>query len=133
PTPAWQPDACASAPESHSLRPADAWCRRLDAQHLARARALEHVLRTPPLGRHHEQRAAVRAAERTGEAPAVKLDRLQHVATRANAHAALVGDVAVPDGALGVEADAVGHAIAEVRPQPPVRQAAAGPYVEGRE
>src|SRR3954464_3852362 len=55
----------------HSLWPAGASCRRLEAQYLARARALEHVLWTSPLGGHHEQRAAVRAAERAGEAPAV--------------------------------------------------------------
>src|SRR5918995_6301044 len=49
-----------------------------------------------------------------GEAPAVKLDRLQHLSPLANAHATLVGDVSVPDGALGVEADAVGDAVSEV-------------------
>ena len=47
------------------------------------------------------------AAEHAGEAAAVELDRLQHLAAFADAHAALVRDVGVPDGALGVEADAV--------------------------
>src|SRR5215213_9019791 len=101
------------------LRPAGARCRRPDAQHLARARALEHVLWTSPLGGHHEQRAAVRAAERAGEAPAVELDRLEHLAALANAHTALVGDVSVPDRVLRVEADAVGETVSEVGPHPP--------------
>jgi hypothetical protein len=68
-----------------------------------------------------------------GEAPAVKLDRLQHLSPLANAHATLVGDVSVPDGALGVEADAVGDAVSEVGPHPPVRQTAVVCDVERRE
>ena len=60
----------------------------------------------------------VRAPEHAGEAAAVKLDRLQHLTAFADAHAALVGDVPVPDGALGVEADAVGDAAVRGRPTP---------------
>lgn len=87
-----------------SLRPAYARCRRLDHQHLARVRPLEHVLWTTPVGRHHEQRATVRAAERTREAPPVELDCLQDLAALSNAHTTLVGDVSVPDRVLPVEA-----------------------------
>jgi len=75
-------------------------------------------------GRDHEQRSQARAAKRAGEAAAVEVDRLQHLTTLANAHAAPVGNVRVPDGAVGVEADAVGDAVAEVGPHPPVGQAA---------
>src|SRR5438270_12821521 len=57
-----------------SLRPADARCRRLNAQHLTRRWPLEHILWTAPLGSQNEQRAAVRAAERAGEASAVEFD-----------------------------------------------------------
>jgi hypothetical protein len=51
---------------------------------------------------------------------------LQHVATFTNADAALVGHIRVPDGVLGIEADSVGNAVAEVSPYPPIRQAAVG-------
>jgi len=54
----------------------------------------------------------VYAPEHASEAAAVKVDRLQHLTTFANAHATLVG---------------------EVGPHPPVRQASVGRDVEGRE
>ncbi len=65
-----------------------------------------------------------RPSECAREAAAVEFDRLQHLASLADAHAAFVGDVPVPDGALGVEADAVGDPLAEVRPDPAVGEAA---------
>ena len=68
----------------------------------------------------HEQRSPIGAAEHAGEAAAVELDRLQHLAALAHAHAALVADVAVPDGSLGVEADAVG-VVVDLGPRPSVR------------
>ena len=64
-----------------------------------------------------EQRRPVRAAEHAGEAAAVERDCLQYFAAFAHAHAALVGDVGVPDRAFRVEADAVGDAVAERRPR----------------
>src|SRR5215212_10519280 len=96
------------------LRPTDAYRRSLHGQHLARLRPVEHVRGATPFRRHHAQRSPVRAPERAGEAAAVKLDRLEHLAAFANTHATLVGDVAVPDGVLGVEADSVGDAVLEV-------------------
>jgi hypothetical protein len=48
----------------------------------------------------------------------------------ADAHAALVGDVAVPDGLISVEADAVGKTVAPVGPDASIRQAAVGGDVE---
>src|SRR5918995_1101489 len=115
------------------LRPTGAPRRRVGGEHLASSRPLEHVLGAVPLGCHHEQRPPVGAAERAGEAPPVELDRLEHLAALANAHATLVGDVAVPDGVLGVDADAVGDSVAEVGPHPPVREAALVRDVERRE
>jgi hypothetical protein len=56
------------------LRPSGARCRRPGGQHLACLWPLEHVRRTNPFGRDHEQSAPVWAAERAGEAAAVKLD-----------------------------------------------------------
>jgi hypothetical protein len=50
---------------------------------------------------------------------AVEIDRPQHFATLANA--------SVPGGVVGVEADAVGDAVAEVSPRPPVAVSRAPP------
>ena len=61
------------------------------------------------------------------------MDRLQHLTTLANAHAAFVRYVPVPDGVLGVETDAVGEVAAEVSPYPPVRQSTVDRDIEGRE
>ena len=41
-----------------------------------------------------------------------------------------VGDIRVPDGALGIEADTIGDAVAKVGPHPAVGQAAVGVNVE---
>src|SRR5215211_5582585 len=71
-----------------------------------------------PLLRHHEQGRSVDPAQHTGEAAAVEVDRVQHLAAFTNTHAPLVRDVRVPDGAFGVEANAVGDAATEVGPHP---------------
>src|SRR5207247_8138899 len=102
-------------------------------QHLAGLRPVGHVLRAPPLGRHQEERLPARATEHAGETAAVEVDRLQHLATRADPHAALVGDVPVPGGSFPVEADAIGDTVAQVGPYPAVRQAAVGGDIEGCE
>jgi hypothetical protein len=81
---------------------------------------VEHVPGVPPFVDRHEQRAAIGASQCTGEASAVKLDRLKQLATVPNTHAPFVGDVAVPDGVLGVDADAVGDPIPQVSPESPV-------------
>src|SRR5215218_1692252 len=115
------------------LRPAGGRCGRLGRQHLAGSWLGEHALWTVPLGRDHEQSSSVCPSECAGEAAAVELDRLQHLAAFADADAALVGDVAVPHCAVGVEADAVGDALSELGPDPAVREAAVGGDVEGGE
>src|SRR5258705_8244891 len=114
-------------------RPADAWCGRLDGEHLTGAWLGEHTCRTVPLGRDHEQQAPIAASERTGEAAAVKRDRLHHLTAFANAHAPFVGDVRVPDGTMRVEANTVWYAVAQIGPDPATRQAAVRGDVEGRE
>jgi hypothetical protein len=86
-----------------------------------------------PLGRYQEQRSVVRAPEHASEAPAVEMDCLQHLPAFADAHATPVGHVCIPDGVFGVEADAVGDAVAEVGPHAPVRQAPVRGDVEGGE
>src|SRR5206468_12575665 len=106
------------------LRPADARRGRGDGQDLSCSRLcdLGDLLNAPPLGRYEKQRALTRAPEHAGEAAAVKVDRLQHLTTLADAHAPFVGNVAVPDRVVAIEADAVGDAVAEVGPDAPLRQ-----------
>ena len=79
------------------------------------------MLRATPLGCHQEQRTPLNAPEHASEAAAVKRDCLQHLTALANTHASLIGNVAVLDGMVGINADAVRHAIAEVGPHTPVR------------
>src|SRR5215218_9088604 len=110
-----------------TLRPSDTCCGRPDCEYLAGSRLAGHV------GRNHEKCPAVLAAEHAGEAAAVELDRLQHLTAFANAHTPFVRDVPVPDCAFCIEADAVGDAVTEVGPYPPVRQSAVGSDVECRE
>src|SRR6478672_12922882 len=104
------------------LWPAHAWRRSLDGQHLTRPPSVGHGCGTTPLGRHQKQRSPVGAPEHAGEAAAIEIDRLQDLAALANAHAALVGDVSVPDGVLRIEADAIGNAVAEIGPHASLRK-----------
>jgi hypothetical protein len=67
------------------------------------------------------------------EAASVSLRGLQDLAALGDAHAAAVGHVGAPDCTLGVEADAVGHAVAEVGPHAAARQAAVGGDREARQ
>jgi hypothetical protein len=96
----------------------------LDAQQPPGGGAAEHLLRASPLGGDDEEGAAVRPAERTREAAPVDRDRLQHLAAFPDAYAALVRDVGVPDRSFGIDTDPVGHPLAELSPDPRVRQAA---------
>ena len=64
---------------------------------------------------------AVGAAEHARKAAPVGLDDVERLPALGNAHAVLVRDVGVPDGAVPVEAYPIGRcAIAEVRPDAPV-------------
>src|SRR5205807_2376719 len=115
------------------LRPTGARCGRLNDEHLARSCSACHARSTLPLGCHQEQRPLVSASECASEATTIQVDRLQYLATFANTHATLVGDIAVPDGVFRVEANAVRDAVAQLGPNPPLRQAAVGRNVEGCE
>src|SRR5437899_1721355 len=102
------------------LGPADARCRRFNGEHLARScPAACHARRPTPLPCHQEQRLLVSASECASEATTIQVDRLQYLSTFANTHATLVGDVTVPDGVFGVEANAVRGAGAQVGPHSP--------------
>ena len=67
---------------------------------------------------------SVHASQHAGEVVAVEFDGLQHLTTFANAHTTPGGDIRVPDGVFGIEANAVRVAVTEVCPHPPVGQAA---------
>src|SRR5919204_5478721 len=67
-----------------------------------------HFLHTTPLCSNHEQRSFVLASEHTSEAAPIRVDRLQHLATFSDAHTTLVGNVGIPNGIVGVHANAVG-------------------------
>src|SRR5579859_6843683 len=105
-----------------ALWPADAGGGGLGGQDLARGRALKHARGAVPFLRYQEEGLPVGAAEHAREAAAVECDRLQHFATLADAHAALVGNVGVPDGVVGFETDTVGHTVAEVGPDASIGQ-----------
>src|SRR5258705_11531442 len=115
------------------LRPTDAGYGCLKSSYLTRSCSVGHVLSTMPLSHHHEQRFAVDAPEHASKTSAVKVDSLQHLTTFANTHTTLDGDVAVPDRAFGVQANAGGDAVGELRPQSLVRQAASNHEVVGCE
>ena len=90
------------------------------------------MLRATPLGCHQERRTPLNASEHASEAATVKRDCLQDLTTFANTHASLIGNVGVPDGMVGINADAVRRAITEVGPHTPVRYTAVGGDLEGR-
>jgi hypothetical protein len=79
------------------------------------------MLSTTPFIRQHEQRSPVHAPKRASETAAVQIDRLQHLTAFSNAHATPVRNIPVPESAFCVQADAIGHAIDENGPNPPVR------------
>ncbi len=90
-----------------------------------------HILSASPFRRHHEQRLPVFAPEHASEAAAVKLDRLQHLSTFADAYTSgfAIFRGRTPNGALRVEADSV-TTLAEFGPHASVRQATGGFDVE---
>jgi hypothetical protein len=69
---------------------------------------IHEMLRPGPVRGDHEESGTILSAEHAGECPAIELDALQDLASLADAHAALITDIGVPDRAVAVEADAVG-------------------------
>src|SRR5207247_2956363 len=84
-------------------------------------------------GHHHEQSAAVHAAHHASKTPTIEVNRLQHVTLFANTHAALVGNIGVPDGVIRIDADAIRNAVTEVGPYAPIRQVSVHTYIKGRQ
>src|SRR5579862_1386419 len=105
-----------------SLRPSRAGRGCVSGQHLSGALAALHVLGAAPLLGDHEQRSSVLAAEDAGKAASVELDRLRHLASFADAHAVLVADIGIPDGAVCVETDPVGMIAGELGPRSPLSE-----------
>ena len=71
------------------------------------------------------------SAQGAREAPAVGVDRLQHLTALSHTHAVLVAHVGRPHRALGIQADPVRVILAQVGPHAPVRQGTARADVEG--
>src|SRR5262249_35004731 len=86
-----------------------------------------------PLAPYQEQRPVVQAPKHASEASAIKIDSLQHLTAFANAHTTLVRHVCVPDRVVRIEADAVGNAVAQASPHPPVRQVSFSTNIESGE
>ena len=91
------------------------------------------MLHATPLRRDQEQGSVAGAPEHAGETAAIDVDCLQHLTTFADAHAAFVGNVCVPNGVVCVDADAVRNAVAEVSPHTSIRQGAVCSDVESGE
>src|SRR4051794_21684842 len=72
----------------------------------------------------HVERAPVVAAQHAGEAAPVGDHRLQYPPTLGDADTPLIGDVGVPTGAVGVEADPVGRGgLPQLGPNAPIGEA----------
>src|SRR4029078_7765190 len=84
------------------------------------SRFLEDAVWARPLGDVHEESPAVHASEHAGKASAVELDGIEHLAALRHPNAAAVGDVGVPHCSLRIEADPVGHPLAETSPLPAI-------------
>src|SRR5215813_284535 len=114
------------------LRPTGGWCWRVNGEHAPRSLELYfgNPVHTAPLRRDDEQCAQTTAAEHTSKAPSVNVHSLQDRAAFADAHAALVRYIRVPDSVVGVDADAIWNAPSQVCPDAPIRQAAVATDVE---
>ena len=81
-------------------RPAGARHVDIDGVHQPRPRCIRAPTGGWKLCGHDQQRLSVRPAEHAGEAAAIDLDALEHLAAFANAHAALGPHIRVPNGTL---------------------------------
>jgi hypothetical protein len=106
--------SAADGSDEDYLRPAGPRRRRFHSQHLAGSGTFAHPLGTRPLGGYQEEGSQVRASKAAGEAAAVEIDRLQHVATLADAGPPT--DVRVPGRWVRVETDTVRVVLSEAGP-----------------
>jgi hypothetical protein len=66
------------------------------------------------------------ATQHASETASVDVDSVQHFAPFADVYASFVGNIGVPDGVIGIDADAVRDTVSEVSPHAPVRQTSVG-------
>src|SRR5829696_2818033 len=108
---------------SWSSRPPGCWHPNVGGQYLAGAAFPLHRVR--PLRADDEQGATIRAAEHAREAAAVGLDGLEDLAALGYSDTMLARHTGIPDGVLGIHADAIRRGVlAECRPHLPAGQAA---------
>ena len=97
------------------------------------ARPFAHQdIHPPPLGRCHEQRSAVLAAEHASEACLPGVDGVEHVAASSHPYALPARDAGEPDRAVGVCTDAVG-CLFDLSSDPSAGECAIGGDVESDE
>ena len=94
---------------SFLLRPSRPWGRSARGQYLSSRCALEHAPGTVPFSGDDEERVPVSTSECACEAASVDFHGLLHLSAFLDAHASLVGDIRVPNGAAGIRADAFGE------------------------
>jgi len=103
-------------------------CRCLEGEHLssARPRHFGNFVHAAPFGGDDVQRFLRFAAQHAGETAAVDRYSLQHFTAFVDTQAALVGNIGVPDGIIGIDAYAVRDAISEVSPHAAIRKGSVG-------
>ena len=113
---------------SDQALPGTATRAKLDA-----AGPLDRLLGLEVQGRQDEERAAVVAAEGTGDRKLLGRDPLEDLAALAHTEELAAEGRREPDRVLRVEADAVRHRTPELRPDSALRERSVGRDVEGRE
>src|SRR5215470_4550812 len=89
------------------LRPSSMWRGRVHSYQPARSRPIGGGLDPTPFPGHDEQRCTTGPSEHACEAAHFRFDCLEYFAAFVDAHAALVRYIGVPDGILGIDANAV--------------------------
>src|SRR5215831_11782506 len=102
------------------LWPSGMWRGRVHRHHPAALCPIGRAFDPAPFPRYDEQRCAIWPSEHASEAAQIRFDCLEYLAAFADAHAALIRYIGVPDGILGIDANAVGDAISQVCPCPSV-------------
>src|SRR5262249_44545675 len=107
------------------LWPSNARRRSLDGQQLSGSCLcyFGNLVHAAPLVGYHQERSPAWASEHAGKAALIQVDGLKHFAPFADPHATPVGNVCIPHGVVGVDADSIWYAAAEVGPYAPVLQA----------
>src|SRR5215813_11180745 len=88
------------------------WRRRVYSYHPTGSPPISRALDPAPFPGHDEQRCATWPSEHASEAAQFRFHCLEYLAAFADAHAALIRYIGVPDGILGIDANAVGAYVA---------------------